>query len=1020
MRYIITLAGYCLCIHSALFSQQFTVENYGLANGLNSPKIETIVQDSQGFIWAGTYLGISRFDGQHFINYTSAEGQRIGTIFCIREYEKSVLLLGGMEGLFVKKGNTIKAIPWPSEEGITFSVNEMTIDEEKNVWVATTLGPLKIPAHILRTAIDDPSALEELSILNAWTNSRLEDKRCARIKLDSIGNVWIANDYYLTKYYRDSLHILYDSYGKESLKITSIFPYSADSVLWAAPQSYMYKTIQGVTSAIWNPIKHPQSIIIRNQEYIVLTAFDLFSVKQDSPQKLINLQDENVFFPRELLLDSEDNFWIASHSGLYKLVENNFKQLTQTAHASKLELYGIELLDSGQLLLGGNYGTLYQKDPDKPSAAIIRHILDTRSELVDFHEDQHSTLWIASNYRGLFRIHKNGIQQYTEDDGLINNGLKCIFESSQQELWLGGELGVTKLEIINQGQIQLSPYKFGNDVANYFQVNQIIEGPGSKLWVGTNFGLFHIKDDTLQPYPLSIDVEEELDISDCIRASNGFTYIATKQNGILECRFNSDQNPEIITNYTKENELSTNTFIDILETKAGQIWAVGYNEICLISDIKNSSFTSPICFNKNNGFGLESYASIKMIEDTSGLIWLASTNGLSSIDPTLLKKNEQAPYLHIYDVLIDGRQEDLVQFGTGIDSISGLVTDLSLPYYKNYISFHVNAISMRDLADVSYTYQLIGIDKEPQISSTGGIINYPNLPSGHYTFKLNASNSFGISQINPLEYTFEIRPAFWKTSWFTVTCLLLGFLAVRYYFKRKEALYKKAEAEKNKVNKLIAELKIRAIRSQMNPHFMFNCLNAIQASIVAQNLNIASTYLSKFSKLLRMVLNYSEKDYIPLDKEVAFLDLYLELEKLRFGKSLEYAIELSEDIDPEEIMLPSFLIQPFIENSIWHGLMHKADNRKLWIRFYCLDNQDLLCCEIEDNGIGRDRSAELKKKNTSRIQHQSKGMRLSTERIELIKLQSDEKINFKIEDLKDQNQTPTGTKVILTLPMNYE
>ena len=1020
MRYFITLAGYCLCIHSALFSQQFTLENYGLAQGLNSPKVETIIQDSQGFIWAGTYLGVSRFDGKEFVNYTSTQGQRIGTIFCIREYDQSVLLFGGMEGLFVKKGKTIRAIPWPADEGVTFSVNELTIDAEKNVWVASTLGPFKITAQEMRAVIDAPTTLGKQTILKAWSSSNLKDKRCGRITLDSIGNIWIANDYYLTKYNQDSLRILYDSFGKGSLKITSIFPQSADSILWAAPQSYMYKTTHGKTSPIWKPIQHPESIVIRNSEYIVLTAFELYRVKDDVPKKLVQLQDENVFFPRELFLDSEDNLWIASHSGLYKLVENNVKQITRTKGTQKLELFGIQQSKSGQLLLGGNYGMIYQTDPLKPSAPVIRHILDTRSELVDFHEDKQAGLWIATNYRGLFKIDKHGSQQYTEDDGILNNGLKCIFESSKGELWLGGELGVTQIDIHEKDQTQFSPYIYENNVANYFQVNQIFEGPGSKLWFGTNFGLFHISGDSLQQYALNIKVEEELHIADCIRASNGNAYLATSQNGILECQFNRNHNPEILSILNIENGVSTNTFIDILQTKSGQIWAAGYNEICLIRDIENSHLPTPICFNKNNGFGLDSYASIKMVEDNKGIIWLASPNGLSSFDPDLLKKNDQAPYLHIYDVLIDGQQENLTSFGTGIDSLTGLVSDLSLPYHKNYISFHVNAISMRDLDDVKYTYQLLGVDKEPHNRATGGIINYPNLPFGRYTFRLNASNSFGVSQINPLEYAFEIRPAFWKTTWFIVGCLLFGFLAVRQYFKRKEGLYKRAEAEKNKVNKLIAELKIKAIRSQMNPHFMFNCLNAIQASILAQNLDVASTYLSKFSKLLRMVLNYAEKDFISLDKELEFLGLYLELEKLRFGKSLEYSIELGVDIDPEEIMLPSFLIQPFIENSIWHGLMHKTDNRKLWLRFYILDNQDLLSCEIEDNGIGRERSAALKQKNTSTIQHQSKGMRLSTERIELITLQSEEKINFNIEDLKDENQTPIGTKVILNLPMNYE
>jgi len=503
-------------------------------------------------------------------------------------------------------------------------------------------------------------------------------------------------------------------------------------------------------------------------------------------------------------------------------------------------------------------------------------------------------------------------------------------------------------------------------------------------------------------------------------ASNGLAYFASGNNGIITCQFNKSNRPVIQHLTNKDNGVSTNTFVSLIETKSGQIWAAGYNEICLIDDIYNTDSNLPVCFNQNNGYILDTYSSVKMEEDELGRIWLATPSGLAYFDPKTFSFNSQAPYVHIYDFLVDGRSEDLIKYGKGIDSATGFVQELKLPYHKNYISFKFNAISLKDLNNLNYTYQLIGTDKEPQQSTSNSIINYPNLPSGEYTFTVNASNSFGVSRKDPISYAFEIKPAFWRTKWFIGGSLLISFLAIRYYFKRKESIYKRVEEEKNKVNKLIADLKIRAIRSQMNPHFIFNCLNAIQSCIAAQEPDVATTYLLKFSRLLRMVLNYSEKDYISMDQEIEFLSLYLDLEKLRFGKSLEYFIEIPNNIDQEEYVVPSFLIQPFVENSIWHGLMHKQNDRKLWIRFNITNEQGLLECIIEDNGIGRQKSALIKNKNIRSIAHQSKGMKLSTDRIELIKLQSQEKINLEIKDLKDENNTPIGTKVILKLPINYE
>lgn len=213
-------------------------------------------------------------------------------------------------------------------------------------------------------------------------------------------------------------------------------------------------------------------------------------------------------------------------------------------------------------------------------------------------------------------------------------------------------------------------------------------------------------------------------------------------------------------------------------------------------------------------------------------------------------------------------------------------------------------------------------------------------------------------------------------------------------------------------------MKVKAIRSQMNPHFIFNCLNSIQSCIVDQKSDIASQYLSTFARLLRIVLDYCEHNKISLDKEIEFLNLYLSLEKLRFGTDLEYAIIIDESIDTEEIKIPSFLIQPFVENSIWHGLMHKDGNRKLNLKFYLRDSTEQLHCEIEDNGIGRQKAALLKSNQVFSIPHQSKGMRLSTERIELIRMQTNKNISIHIEDLLDQEQVVAGTKVSLTLPTN--
>lgn len=221
------------------------------------------------------------------------------------------------------------------------------------------------------------------------------------------------------------------------------------------------------------------------------------------------------------------------------------------------------------------------------------------------------------------------------------------------------------------------------------------------------------------------------------------------------------------------------------------------------------------------------------------------------------------------------------------------------------------------------------------------------------------------------------------------------------------------------IGKKVAETRLMALRAQMNPHFIFNSLNSIQECIVNEKIEDAHRYLSQFSRLLRMVIDYSEKSLISLDKEIEFLKLYLELESLRFGRSFQYQIHVDESIDDEETLIPSLLIQPFVENAIWHGLLHKKGDRKLQLSFL-INSNDQLVCIVEDNGIGRAKAAAIKAGKMDAQSHESKGMRISQERIDLLQLQTHLNPEIKIEDLSDSNNEPSGTRVSVTLPLELE
>jgi len=224
---------------------------------------------------------------------------------------------------------------------------------------------------------------------------------------------------------------------------------------------------------------------------------------------------------------------------------------------------------------------------------------------------------------------------------------------------------------------------------------------------------------------------------------------------------------------------------------------------------------------------------------------------------------------------------------------------------------------------------------------------------------------------------------------------------------------KENEVQLLEIRKLLAESQLMALRAQMNPHFVFNCLNSIQECIVTHKYGEASKYLNKFSKLFRSVLNNSDKKLVTLSEEKEVLQLYLELEAMRFENSFEYKITIDDDMEMDEVLVPSMLLQPFVENALWHGLMHKQGNREMFIHFHQV-NDEVFQCIIDDNGIGRKMSAELKVAQSKTKRHESKGMRISQDRVDLLQRQG-QHASMRIIDKYDDAGNATGTTVIIEL-----
>ena len=231
-------------------------------------------------------------------------------------------------------------------------------------------------------------------------------------------------------------------------------------------------------------------------------------------------------------------------------------------------------------------------------------------------------------------------------------------------------------------------------------------------------------------------------------------------------------------------------------------------------------------------------------------------------------------------------------------------------------------------------------------------------------------------------------------------------LAGKKLLQQQELALKEAENEKR-----IAGLEMLALRSQMNPHFIFNCLNSINRFILRNDPESASNYLTKFSKLMRMVLENSKQPLIPLEEEVKCLELYIQMEQFRCKNAFTYYVKYHDGVNIEEAMIPPLLLQPFVENAIWHGVNPKEGSGEIGIEF--LQKEDAMYCIVRDNGIGREKASELKSQLAAN--HKSMGLQITKERLAVMDDNKSKESPVEIEDLYDENGLASGTRVTIKI-----
>ena len=383
----------------------------------------------------------------------------------------------------------------------------------------------------------------------------------------------------------------------------------------------------------------------------------------------------------------------------------------------------------------------------------------------------------------------------------------------------------------------------------------------------------------------------------------------------------------------------------------------------------------------------------------------STDQGMCLFEPDKIGAAASAPPTFITRVQVSGTFSNQPESG-----------ELYLPYDQNDLRIEFTGVNFINGPGNRYAYSMEpeGRPARWKEAGTDNFANFLNVAPGDYSFRVRTANSDGVWGEKEAVLRIVIYPPWWQTWTFRISLLGL-LLGLSWALNRRQIRRtENREKEKSQIRQQLADLEMKALRAQMNPHFVFNALNSVQNFILKNDTREASKYLTKFARLMRLILENSESPMVQLGREIELLRYYTELEQLRFNNRFSFDFQIDSSLNVEQISIPGMLIQPHIENAIWHGLMHKTEPGHLWVRFIQADAKTLVC-EIQDDGVGRVQAAAMEQNRPKN--HRSTGLANIQTRLDLLNAQLSEDIRLDFEDLYQADGQASGTKVVVRMPL---
>ena len=1017
------LSAFCKPCPCQLFDEKKFIY-YSATDGLTDNFITGLAQDDLGYIWISTTNGLNRFDGMEIQRIYQSPGKpgliadKLDNIEC--KNNKLVLRSSkGAQWFDLKKNHFTSLLVSEANAASTFQnvVLDLTVLENNSCFVSTYTGAYAFDSNgqiLFRYDYYRPGANGSLPEGPRYGRSVSRLATHQALHIDRNFNMTIydsrKNRFAPIEEYKYKLPRLYSLKGMLNIdcidqknKLFFLSTASNELITYEVDKDHIMSR-QVIPPWFQKNIGWASHFLIVNDSTALLFGGinGIYTINAGSSDSRLLIDSIPAFknhVVTSVIYDRDYRLWVGTQNGLFK------QKIKQTA------LHSIDLpflndpqinhpvsfpafLRHKDLLYAGSYSYLPVAVLDGKTYRLKKQISFAKfsprcNQIWNIIEYNKDTLWFGT---------QDGLIWYNSSNASFGRVMISAIDS------LTRHAAITLLHKDSRGMIWIQP-NWGTGIIVYNPVNR-------------NWRRFS-KTDKHHYLPLRV-------VNFITEDKEGNIWLA--ENGLTRWNRKKNEFDTLITTYSGFNK--QNSKVLSLHNAQGNLIFCNENNGVLIYDPVARSYRQI-----STEQGLEENAVHSAIVLPNRYLWVVTHNYLTAVQPFNSKTisysySDSLPaklFSNIYHDQVAGRiiigYDNLVTWtedstaGTGksipfhIDAVR-ITNDtvlifpgekIELGHQYNDLTIHYSALNYDDAENNRYAYRING--KEWINVGNDNFLHFSNLSPGEYALEIKhyASSNTSIESIKKL--VIVIHPPFWKSWWFFALAFILALTVVYLVYKNRiRHIRQKAD-----IDRQLAQLELKALHTQMNPHFIFNCLNSIREMILNGEGQQASRYLSKFAHLIRLTLNQSSRPFISLQSTIDYLERYLEMEQIRTDR-FSYQIEIDPKLQTENLMLPPMLIQPFVENAIWHGNPSQNGMLKILVRFF--QKQNRLYCVIEDNGIGVEASLSNKKDRSS--DHQPVGISNVKQRLQVLNEKYNLQSGISIDDKKSQ-AVHEGTGTVATI-----